>query len=87
MEKNTRNAPIFADIFQFISKTKGLGENLTTPRYAADIFPSEASTAVVSHVSFSIQRRNSLAKRAPSTVVVLLNLQFCFKIEFLKNRG
>ena len=31
----------FADIFLYISKTKGLGENLTTPRDAADIFPSE----------------------------------------------
>ena len=41
-EKNTRNAPLFADIFKFISKTKGLGENLTTPRDAADIFPSES---------------------------------------------
>ena len=34
--------PIFADIFQFITKTKGPGENLTTPRDAADIFPSES---------------------------------------------
>ena len=33
--------PFFEDIFQFISKTKGLGENLTIPRDAADIFPSE----------------------------------------------
>ena len=41
-EKNTRNAPIFAGIFQFISKTKGLGENSTSPRDAADIFPSES---------------------------------------------
>ena len=41
MENDTRNAPIFEDIFQFISKTKGLGENLTIPRHATDIFPSE----------------------------------------------
>ena len=41
MEDDTRNASIFADIFQFISKTKGLGENLATPRDAADIFPPE----------------------------------------------
>ena len=41
MENDTRNAPIFEDIFQFISKTKGLGENLTIPRDATDIFPSE----------------------------------------------
>ena len=42
MENDTRNAPIFEDIFQLISKTKGLGENLTIPRDAADIFPSES---------------------------------------------
>ena len=41
-EKDTRNAPIFADVFQFISKTKSLGENLTIPRDAADNFPSES---------------------------------------------
>ena len=41
MENDTRNAPIFEDIFQFISKTKGLGENLTIPRDATDNFPSE----------------------------------------------
>ena len=35
--KDTRNAPIFADIFLYISKTKDLEENLTTPRDAADI--------------------------------------------------
>ena len=29
-------------MFQFISKTKGLGENLTIPRDAADSFPSES---------------------------------------------
>ena len=33
--------PFFEDIFQFISKTKGLGENLTIPRDATDIFPPE----------------------------------------------
>ena len=41
MENDTRNAPFFEDIFQFISKTKGLGENLKIPRDATDIFPSE----------------------------------------------
>ena len=41
-KKNSRNTHNFADIFHFISKTKGLGENLTTPRDAADIFPSES---------------------------------------------
>ena len=41
MENDTRNAPIFEDIIKFISKTKGLGENLTIPRDATDIFPSE----------------------------------------------
>ena len=41
MENDTRNTPIFEDIFQFISKPKGLGENLTIPRDATDIFPSE----------------------------------------------
>ena len=41
MENDTRNAPIFNDIFQFIFKTKDLGENLTIPRDATDIFPSE----------------------------------------------
>ena len=41
MGNDTRNAPIFEDIFQFFSKTKGLGENLTIPRDAIDIFPSE----------------------------------------------
>ena len=42
MKNDTRNAPIFEDIFQFISKTKSLGENLTIPRDAADNFPSES---------------------------------------------
>ena len=47
--KCTQNAPIFADIFQFILKTKGLEENLTTPRDAADIFLRKTSTKVVSY--------------------------------------
>ena len=42
MENDTRNASIFEDIIQFISKTKGLGESLTIPRDATDIFPSES---------------------------------------------
>ena len=41
MENDARNVPIFEDIFEFISKTKSLGENLTIPRDATDIFPAK----------------------------------------------
>ena len=37
----------------YISKTKGLGENLTTPRDAADISPRKSSTEVVRRVLIS----------------------------------
>ena len=48
MWKDTRNALISAGIFQFISRTKGLGEKLTTPRDTADILIRKASTEAVS---------------------------------------
>ena len=46
MKKGTRNALIFADIFLYISKTKGVQENLTTPRDAVDIFPPKTISRI-----------------------------------------
>ena len=77
MGNDTRNSLIFEDIFYFISKIKGLGENLTIPRDATDIFSSEIiNEGGKSHFVFNT-KWNSLAKHAASTVVANGRAIYC----------
>ena len=70
--------PFWTISFDLFPKTKGLGKIWQFHAMQQTFFLRKSSTKVVSHVLFSIQKQNSLVKRALPTVVVRRVKRLCY---------